>query len=100
MLGHDISFAAFHIIEVMSAAKFTHKRVGYLAGSQSFQDTTEVLMLTTNMIKKDLMSQNQFETGMALNGLSNFVTPDLARDLVNDLITLTSSSRPYIRKKA
>ena len=28
------------------------------------------------------------------------MTADLARDLANDIITLMSSTRPYIRKKA
>lgn len=57
MLGYDISWAAFNIIEVMSSSKFTFKRIGYLAASQSFHDGTDVLMLTTNMIRKDLNSQ-------------------------------------------
>lgn len=52
MLGYDISWAAFNVIEVMSSSKFTFKRIGYLAASQSFHDETEVLMLTTNMIRK------------------------------------------------
>ena len=52
MLGYDISWAAFNIIEVMSSSKFTFKRIGYLAASQSFHEGTDVLMLTTNMIRK------------------------------------------------
>eukprot|EP00123_Amoebidium_parasiticum_P017258 comp23772_c0_seq1/m.41199 comp23772_c0_seq1/g.41199 ORF comp23772_c0_seq1/g.41199 comp23772_c0_seq1/m.41199 type:complete len:1254 (-) comp23772_c0_seq1:650-4411(-) len=100
MLGYDVSFGAFKIVEVMSQAKYSHKRVGYLAASQIFHDDTDVLMLTTNMLKKDILSQNQFEAGLALNGLANFVTPDLARDLANDLLTVLSSTRPYVRKKA
>uniref|UniRef100_O14617-3 Isoform 3 of AP-3 complex subunit delta-1 n=1 Tax=Homo sapiens TaxID=9606 RepID=O14617-3 len=50
MLGYDISWAAFNIIEVMSASKFTFKRIGYLAASQSFHEGTDVIMLTTNQI--------------------------------------------------
>jgi len=42
MLGYDISWAGFNIIEVMSSTKFTHKRIGYLAASQSFHADTEV----------------------------------------------------------
>jgi AP-3 complex subunit delta-1 len=57
MLGYDISWAAFNIVEVMSSKKYTHKRIGYLAAAQSFHVGTDVLMLTTNMIKKDLSSQ-------------------------------------------
>ncbi|KAB0391912.1 hypothetical protein E2I00_002130, partial [Balaenoptera physalus] len=73
MLGYDISWAAFNIIEVMSASKFTFK---------------------------DLSSPSQYDTGVALTGLSCFVTPDLARDLANDIMTLMSHTKPYIRKKA
>ncbi|XP_059108125.1 AP-3 complex subunit delta-1 [Peromyscus eremicus] len=100
MLGYDISWAAFNIIEVMSASKFTFKRVGYLAASQCFHEGTDVIMLTTNQIRKDLSSPSQYDTGVALTGLSCFVTPDLARDLANDIMTLMSHTKPYIRKKA
>ncbi|KAK6990578.1 AP-3 complex subunit delta-1-like isoform X2, partial [Biomphalaria glabrata] len=100
MLGYDISWAAFNIIEVMSSTKFTFKRIGYLAAAQSFHEGTDVLMLTTNMIRKDMSSQNMYDSGVALNGLSCFITPDLARDLANDIMTLMTSSRPYLRKKA
>jgi AP-3 complex subunit delta-1 len=88
MLGYDISWAAFNVIEVMSSSKFTYKRIGYLTASQSFHEGTDVLMLTTNMIRKDLGSQNMYEAGIALSGLACFITPDLARDLVNEIMTL------------
>lgn len=42
MLGYDISWAGFNIIEVMSSSKFTYKRIGYLASSQSFHTDTDV----------------------------------------------------------
>nr|CAD7424669.1 unnamed protein product [Timema monikensis] len=124
MLGYDISWAGFNIIEVMSSSKFTYKRIGYLASSQCFHTDTELLMLTTNMIRKDLNSQNQYDAGLALSGLSCFISPDLARDLANDIMTLVScfiavgpkitllpspeckqwseltSTKPYLRKKA
>ncbi|CAH2004610.1 unnamed protein product [Acanthoscelides obtectus] len=100
MLGYDISWAGFNIIEVMSSSKFTLKRIGYLAASQSFHCDSELLMLTTNMIRKELNSQNQYEAGLALTSLSCFVSTDLARDLANDILTLLSSTKPYIRKKA
>ncbi|KAL5010757.1 hypothetical protein ScPMuIL_013062 [Solemya velum] len=44
MLGYDVSWAAFNVIEVMSSPKFTFKRMGYLAASLSFHDDTDVLM--------------------------------------------------------
>lgn len=88
MLGYDISWAGFNIIEVMSSPKFTCKRIGYLAASQCFHPEIELIMLTTNMVRKDLNSQNQFDAGVALSGLSCFISSDLARDLANDIMTL------------
>ena len=59
-----------------------------MAASQSFHLKTDVLMLTTNLVKKDLGANSVYETGVALNGLSCFITPDLARDLANDILAL------------
>ncbi|EAT39753.1 AAEL008462-PA [Aedes aegypti] len=100
MCGYDISWAGFNIIEVMSSNRFTCKRIGYLAASQCFHPDSELLMLTTNMVRKDLSSTNQYDAGVALSGLSCFISADLSRDLANDIMTLMSSTRPYLRMKA
>ena len=47
-----MSWASFHIVEVMSSSKMHLKSVGYLAAAQSFDEDTDVLMLTTNLLKK------------------------------------------------
>lgn len=99
MCGYDISWAAFNIIEVMSSTKFTEKRIGYLAASQCFHQDTEVLMLATNMIRKDLSATGMYEAGVTLSSLSCFMSPDLARDLANDVMSLLTSTKPYVRKK-
>ena len=52
MFGHSMSWASFHVLEVMSSQKFVQKRVGYLAAVQSFRLDTDVLMLATNLLKK------------------------------------------------
>lgn len=52
MFGYDMSWASFHILEVMSSGKYLQKRVGYLGAVQSFRSDTEVLMLATNLLKK------------------------------------------------
>ena len=57
MLGYDMSWASFHIVEVMSSPKIHLKSVGYLGAIQSFNEDTDVLMLTTNLLKKVIPSQ-------------------------------------------
>ncbi|CAH8545722.1 unnamed protein product [Schistosoma turkestanicum] len=100
MLGYDISWAVFNIVEVMSSQKFTFKRIGYLAASQSLHAGTDVLMLATNLIRKDLMSCNLYDAGIALSGVACFINPDLATDLYSDILGLINSPKPYLRKKA
>lgn len=53
----------------------------------------QLLMLATNMIRKDLNSQNQYDAGVALSGLSCFISADLSRDLANDIMTLVNNEK-------
>eukprot|EP00562_Extubocellulus_spinifer_P009433 CAMPEP_0178510342 /NCGR_PEP_ID=MMETSP0696-20121128/21779_1 /TAXON_ID=265572 /ORGANISM="Extubocellulus spinifer, Strain CCMP396" /LENGTH=986 /DNA_ID=CAMNT_0020140045 /DNA_START=34 /DNA_END=2994 /DNA_ORIENTATION=- len=106
MMGYDMSFASFTTIEVMSSIRFAHKRVGYLAASQGFNQNTDVILLTTNLLKKELRGavgggmSGVYDAGLAVNCLSNIVTQDLARELLPDLTNLLSHPQPYIRKRA
>jgi len=101
-----MNWASFATIEVMSSPRFSQKRVGYLSAvrnpttiltplillattlqCQGFRQDTEVILLTTNLLKKELQGssggpQGIYNTGLALNCLSNIVTEDLARDLL------------------
>ena len=52
MMGYDMSLCCFGIIEVMSQPRFAHKRIGSLAASQIFTQTTDVVLLCTNLLKK------------------------------------------------
>ena len=52
MFGHDMSWASFNVLEVMSSPNYLRKRVGYLGAIQSFRADTEVLMLAENLLKK------------------------------------------------
>ncbi|KAI0243748.1 AP-3 complex subunit delta [Massospora cicadina] len=100
MLGYDFSWAAFHVVEVMSSSNLAQKRVGYLAAGQCFRQDTEVLMLVTNLVKKDLGSSSAADVEVALEGVSQFMTPDLAQFLCQDILNLLSHSQACVRKRA
>ncbi len=65
MVGHDMSWASFHVLEVMASPKYHQKRVGYLGAVQTFRPDTEVLMLATNLLKK--VSLRKLAPLLALN---------------------------------
>ncbi|CAF4005417.1 unnamed protein product [Rotaria sordida] len=48
------------------------------------------------MIRKDLNSPSMYETDIAMSDLSCFINSDLARDLANEIMTLMTSTKPYI----
>jgi hypothetical protein len=70
-----MGWASFHCLEVMSQARFWHKQAGYLAMCTSFPDHSELLLLATNLFKKDLHSTNQVS-----HNPSHAAHPPLFRD--------------------
>ena len=99
MFGHDMTWASFHVLEVMSSAKIMQKRVGYLGAVQSFHSDTDILMLATNLLKKDLTSPLIPILSLPLSTLPHIVTSSLALSLLTDLIPRLSHSNPAVRKK-
>ena len=103
MIGYDVSWASFSIIEVMSQPRFAHKRIGYLAANQIFSESTDVVLLTVNLFKKEFQNaatSSPHEVGMAINSLANIATVDVARDCMSDLVNLMNHPSTYLRKKA
>lgn len=103
----------FHVVECTYYAPITHPLFRALTRfpfnilqSQGFTQDTEVILLTTNLLKKELRGavgggmQGVYDAGLAINCISNIVTEDLARDLLPELTSLTSHPQPYLRKKA
>ncbi|KAK1760638.1 adaptin N terminal region-domain-containing protein [Echria macrotheca] len=99
MFGHDMSWASFHVLEVMSSAKYHQKRVGYLGAVQSFRPDTEVLMLATNLLKKDLSATQHTIISLPVAALPHIITPSLALSVLADLLPRLSHSNAAIRKK-
>ncbi|KAJ3371871.1 hypothetical protein GGF31_002531 [Allomyces arbusculus] len=99
MMGYDMSWASFHVLKVMSMPLFWQKWIGYLAASVSFTPKTDVLMLTTNLIKKDLNSNSHFDTCVAVACLSEIMTADLAGDLAMDLVNKLNHFNAYTRRR-
>ncbi|KAI8633095.1 adaptin N terminal region-domain-containing protein [Xylariaceae sp. FL1651] len=99
MFGHDMSWASFNVLEVMASPKYHQKRVGYLGAIQSFRPDTEVLMLATNLLKKDLTAASTTTIALPIVTLPHVITPSLALSVLPDLLPRLSHTHPAIRKK-
>lgn len=112
-----MSWASFHVLEVMSSPKYHQKRVGYLGAVQSFRPDTEVLMLATNLLKKVSSASQQDDSGgltirskdlgsttptvipLPIATLPHVITPSLALSTLADLLPRMNHSHSNIRKK-
>ncbi|KUI52606.1 AP-3 complex subunit delta [Cytospora mali] len=99
MMGHDMSWASFHVLEVMSSPKYHQKRIGYLGAVQTFRPDTEVLMLATNLLKKDLTTGSTTTISLPITALPHFITPSLALSTLADLLPRLTHTSPAVRKK-
>ncbi|KAJ5064747.1 AP-3 complex subunit delta [Bipolaris maydis] len=99
MFGHDMSWASFNVLEVMSSSKFKQKRTGYLAAVQSFRRDTEVLVLAENQLKKDIMSSSPQYIALPLGAIPHVINPSMANSVLSDLIPRLTHSNAMVRKK-
>ncbi|WFD19627.1 AP-3 complex subunit delta [Malassezia caprae] len=100
MMGYQVASASFHILETMASSKYHIKYIGYLAATLCFAEDTEVLILATNLIKKDLNSALPLDVLAALNGLAHLITQELAQHLADDILRMLTHTRPLVRKRA
>jgi hypothetical protein len=49
---------------------------------------------------QEFSAKSPYEIGLAISCLASIATPELAENLIGDLVSMLTSSRPYIRKKA
>lgn len=104
MLGHPaILTYSFNVLECMACPKFHIKQIGYLAASQSFGASTEVILLANNLIKKDLTTSSHPSTViLALTSLPSLLvaSPQLAEDILPELLRMLTHSKPQVRRIA
>lgn len=76
------------------------QRIGYLGLMILLDERQEVLMLVTNSVKMDMNHKNPYISGLAMAGLGNICSAEMARDLAPDVERIMEHGTPYLRKKA
>ena len=102
MMGYQTSFMQMSCINLLASSDFTEKRIAYSALSLVIDSTSQVLLLATSTIKKDLQNKDSTEIqALALNAIGDVCTPDMCRELgmeVANLIQSTGDSN--VKKRA
>ena len=102
MLGYDVEFGHRQAADLLAAARYAEKQVGYLACSLLLSERDEFLRLVTNSVRSDLVSRNEAFQALALTFLANVGGAEMASLLAPDAaaILLDGGARPGIRGRA
>lgn len=100
MLGYPTSFIQMTCVNLLASGKFTDKRIAYVALCVLMDERSEVLLLTSHTIKKDLENTNQYIVAIALNAVGEVCTTDMCRDVAPEVLKCLTNNNPYIKKKA
>jgi AP-1 complex subunit gamma-1 len=81
----------------VSAPSYTEKRIGYLGLSQLLDESSDILMLVTNSIKRDLNAKESYVVALGLTAIAEISTAEMCRELYPEVKKLMKSNSPYIR---
>lgn len=100
LLGENVNFAQLEVINLMNDNRFSYKRIGYTAGAIIVSETSEISILLTHTILKDLGSDDPKVQMLALTFIANMGSNEVCQDALNDVKKHMKSSNKYVMKKA
>ena len=87
-------------VSSLSTKNYTEKRIGYLGISQLLDESSDILMLATNCIKKDLNAKESYVIALGLTAIAECSTVEMCRELYPEVKRLMKSASGYIRQRA
>ncbi|EAX95812.1 Adaptin N terminal region family protein [Trichomonas vaginalis G3] len=100
MNGYDTVWSDFNILDVMSIDNYSAKRIAYTAAEFLWTASSEVCLMATNRIARDLTSKDPLVCSCVLSSIPNYLTQPIAMHIANDVVSMMSSSKIYVRQKA
>jgi AP-1 complex subunit gamma-1 len=102
LLGYPTHFGQFECIKCVSSTNFTEKRIGYLGLSQLMDESTEILMMVTQSISKDLNNKdgNAHVICLALTAIAEISTSDMCKSVYMDVKKQMRHSSNAVKVKA
>ena len=93
-------FRYCHAVKLAQSGTLLHRKMGYLASTILLPSDSQLLLLITNTIMKDLNSSNILDIQLGLVAASCLVTsPHLQPMLLPRLLQLASHNSHLVRKK-
>lgn len=100
ILGYDVQFCHMNIVQLVSSENLLYKRIGYLGVTLFLYSELELQVLLTNLLLKDLDSENYLCICMALHVLSYILNVSLIEVFTPRIIILLQHHNMAVRKRA
>jgi hypothetical protein len=100
MLGHDVSFTHFFLINMTNSKNLNVKRAGYLACWLLLGEDNDLKIMIVATLQRDLASESAYEVLIALNSLNKLMNPTNINNFVDSVTKHLTHANPLIRKKA
>jgi hypothetical protein len=100
MVGENTAWGQMEALTLMTDDRFSFKRVGYICASALLDQTTELTVLVTQTLLRDLKSQDPNCRTLALSFIANNGTSEVCRAVATEVQKLLSDSLPVVTKHA
>jgi hypothetical protein len=100
ILGESVAYGQIESINLMSTDRFSYKRLGYIATAVLLDEASELSVLITNALKKDLTSADLKVQCLALTLLANIRSVEMCQSLASVVLRLCNSKSPAVMKRA
>ncbi|RMZ88527.1 hypothetical protein DV736_g4245, partial [Chaetothyriales sp. CBS 134916] len=100
--GYNIGFGHLEAVNLISAAKYSEKQIGYLAVTLFLHEQHDLLHLVVNSIRKDLADHNELNNCLALHAVANVGGREMGDALSPDVhrLLISPTSKAFVKKKA
>lgn len=99
IIGENVGYGAMEALSLMSADLFSYKRIGYMAAAVLLDETSELTVLITHTILKDLQSNDYRIQCLALACLANIGSAEMCQAVVGEVTRLFECGNSAVLKR-
>lgn len=98
--GENVGYGQMETITLMSQERFSYKRIGYTAAAVILDEQSELTVLITHTITKDLESKDPHVQCLALGFIANMGSIELCQSVATHVLRLSESPSTIVMKRS
>jgi len=96
----EIDFGHMEAVTLISSRSFQEKQIGYLAVTLLLTETSELVKLVVNSVRKDLEDLNEINSCLALHAIANIGAREMAESLTPEVykLLISPNSKSFVKE--